>query len=42
MACIYLTVSSDEDDVVCVGYGVDLKLELTESLTEEKVGCLYI
>ena len=33
MACIDLTVSSDEDDVVCVGYGVDLKLELTESPT---------
>ena len=33
MACIDLTVSSDKDDVVCVRYGVDLKLELTESPT---------
>lgn len=31
LACIDLTVSSDEDDVVCVGYGVDIKLELTKS-----------
>ena len=33
MDCIDLTVSSDEDDVDCVGYEVDLKLELTESPT---------
>ena len=33
MACIDLTVSSGEDDVVCVGYGVDIKQELTESPT---------
>lgn len=33
MACIDLTVSSssDEDDVVCTGAGVDLKVELTKS-----------
>ena len=35
MACIDLTVSSssDEDDVVCTGAGVKLKVELTKSPT---------
>ena len=45
MACIDLTVSSDEDDVVCMGHGVDIKLELTKSptaQTERRKGWLLV